>query len=328
MDTQRSGGAAKSAGPQSHEERKRIRADKLRAKQTAKAEKHARYMAIRRAFVLPDVAGIVGELLARPQGLPLDDYDRRITSQHGEDGITVEVFRRVGVAHRRCVELGCGGNGGNAGVLVAGMGFEGLLLDGNEELVEVAKRLYDDFPAHVEHAWISREKLDELLGAHGFGRDLDYFGVDLDGIDYWVWEALTTQPRVVICEFNPFLGREAAVTIPYRADFSRKARDDAGNRTYPKGYWGASIAAFAALGRRKGYRLVGSAPRSTNAYFVRDDIDADGLPDVSPADAWRPLMKGKGKNPNPRRMDMYDEINRHDVRQHFIDQGFPLVEVH
>ena len=77
------------------------------------------------------------------------------------------------------------------------MGFEGLLIDGNQELVEIA-RVYADHSAHVEHAWINRDTLSELLGAHGFDRELDYFGLDLDGIDYWLWEAFPTEPRVVL----------------------------------------------------------------------------------------------------------------------------------
>ncbi|HEY1590242.1 MAG TPA: hypothetical protein VGF81_00500 [Solirubrobacteraceae bacterium] len=156
-------------------------------------------------------------------------------------------------------------------------------------------------------------------------RDLDYLGIDLDGVDYWLWDAFPTRPRVVICEFNPLFGRDAAVTIPYRADFSRKARGDDGRRAYPRGYHGASIGAYAALARRKGYRLVGSVPRGTNVYFVRNDIEADGLPEVSPQEAWRPIMKGK--EPIPRKTELYEEINRDDVRRHFAELGFPLVQV-
>jgi hypothetical protein len=301
------------------------RARRRRAQRKAKQAKSDRLWEVRRAFALPDVPAIVAELLARPPGRPLDEYDYRIASQRGEDGLTVEIFRRIGVEHRRCVELGCGPNGGNAGVLVAGLGFEGLLVDGSEDLIEIARKLYAEYPsARIECAWITRETLEDLLGAHGFDRDVDYLGIDLDGIDYWLWEAFPTRPRVVICEFNPFLGREAAVTIPYRTDFSRKQVGEDGRRVYPRGYWGASIAAFAALGRRKGYRLVGSAPRSTNAYFVRDDVGGR-FPALSPADAWRPLMK-PGR-PDPVRMELYERINRDDVRRHFGDQGFPLVEV-
>jgi hypothetical protein len=308
-------------GPPSKQRREERRREQLKAK---KAKSDRRWEA-RRAFALPDVPAIVAELLARPSGRPLEEYDHKIVSQHGEDGLTVEVFRRIGFEHRRGVELGCGLNGGNAGVLVAGLGFEGLLVDGSAELIEIARKAYAGHAAaQIECAWISRETLGELLGSRGFDRDLDYLGIDLDGIDYWLWDAFPTRPRVVICEFNPFLGREAAVTIPYRADFSRKAADETGRRVYPRGYWGASIAAFAALGRRKGYRLVGSAPRSTNAYFVRDDV-ADGLPALTPAEAWRPLMKPR--SPDPVRMDLYEQINRDDVGRHFEEQGFPLVEV-
>jgi hypothetical protein len=106
----------------------------------------------RKAFVLPDVERIVGDLLARPEGLPLEDYEHKIMSQHGEDGITVEVFRRVGMVDRRSVELGCGANGGNSGVLVAGLGFEGLMVDGNEEMSAITRKVFTDHRVHVQQA--------------------------------------------------------------------------------------------------------------------------------------------------------------------------------
>jgi hypothetical protein len=106
-----SGGATDADKRRRSLERDRRRAEKVKVREQIKAEKHAHTMALRRAFELPDVAGIVEELLERPEGQPLEQYGRRITSQHGEDGITVELLRRIGMVHRRGVELGCGGTG-------------------------------------------------------------------------------------------------------------------------------------------------------------------------------------------------------------------------
>ena len=288
-----------------------------------KADKHARYLARLDAFELPDMQTATAELLLRPEGLPLDQYAHRLASQHGEDGLTVEIFRRMGVEHRRAVELGCGANGGNAGVLVAGLGFNALLVDGDEALLTHARRLYAGQPANVVHSWISAETVNGLLEKHGFDRNLDYLGIDLDGVDFWVWDALSVRPRLMILEFNPFFGQHAAVTVPYRPDFDRTARN-AGGHVQPKGYFGASITALERLGRRKGYRLVGSAPRSSNAYFVRVDVNA-GLPEVSASDAWRPLLKGKAETPVADQLRQ--QIEDEGPHEYFERRGFPLVDV-
>src|SRR4051812_14134604 len=113
------------------EEKERLRADKA-TRQMERLEQKERRAALkefrstaklerRRSAELPDVRAVVGELERRPRALPLEEYVHPIASQHGEDGVTVEMFRRVGIEHRRAVELGCGSNGGNAAVLVAGL---------------------------------------------------------------------------------------------------------------------------------------------------------------------------------------------------------------
>lgn len=44
---------------------------------------------------------------------------------------------------------------------------------------------------------------------------------------------------------------------------------------------GASLSALIKLGRKKGYRLVGTNGLAFNALFVRDDLLADIVPTVS-----------------------------------------------
>jgi hypothetical protein len=54
---------------------------------------------------------------------------------------------------------------------------------------------------------------------------------------------------------------------------------------------GASLPAFVKLGKNKGYRLVGMHSLNFNAFFVKDGIGEDLLPEVTPQDClsfWRP----------------------------------------
>ena len=45
-------------------------------------------------------------------------------------------------------------------------------------------------------------------------------------------------------------------------------------------YWGASLPAFVKLGRKKGYRLVGVESMCRNAFFVRDGMGQEFLPEI------------------------------------------------
>ena len=191
-------------------------------------------------------------------------------SQHEEDGITVALFDRIGADTRRFVEIGAGVNGGNSGFLAKECGWTGLMLEIEPER---ASRLRTRFaPAvRVVEAQVTRENVNELVTAHGLAGDIDLLSIDIDSIDYWVWEQLTAcRPRIVIVEYNPLFGTDRAVTVPYDPTFDRRQFD------VPRAaYYGASLPALAKLGARKGYRLVLLEPRGVNAFFVRDDLARD-----------------------------------------------------
>src|SRR4029077_13460873 len=107
----------------------------------------------------------------------------------------------------------------------------------------------------------------------GFEGEIDLLSLDIDGIDYWVWNAIECiQPRVVVLEFNQGLGATKAVTVPNKPDFVYDW-----NHSY---YGGASLPAFIKLGRKKGYRLVGTETTGVNAFFVRSDIGTAFFPEV------------------------------------------------
>jgi hypothetical protein len=109
----------------------------------------------------------------------------------------------------------------------------------------------------------------------------------MDGIDYWIWKAIDTiQPRVVVLEYQDILGPDQAVTVPYQPDFVAEFG------AYGPDYCGASLAAFVKLGKEKGYRLVGCSNYGINAFFIRNGIAEDILPEISAKDCfWHPKVQ-------------------------------------
>ena len=54
-----------------------------------------------------------------------------------------------------------------------------------------------------------------MLEKFGFTGEIDLLSIDIDGMDYWVWEAVSAcSPRVVAIEYNWLFGAERAVTHP------------------------------------------------------------------------------------------------------------------
>jgi hypothetical protein len=239
------------------------------------------------------------ELLRQKQPLPdLSAVEFRCFSQGGEDGLLLYLFSLLGTTDKRAVEI-CAGDGieCNSANLIINHGWRGLLFDGDAAAVRTGQEFYalcrDTFiaPPTLVAAWITAENVNALLAERGFVGDIDLLSLDMDGVDWWVWKALTVvRPRVVILECNPTWGPHLAVTIPYKPDF----RTDYTKRPW---YQGASLAAFAKLGRDKGYRLVGLHRLGNNALFLRNDVGPDLFPEVSPAECFQRNLRFRDWSP-------------------------------
>jgi len=123
--------------------------------------------------------------------------------------------------------------------------------------------------------------LNSLLRSSGFIGNVDLLSIDVDGNDLHFWRAIDViHPRVVVIEVNSLWGPTRSVTTPYADDFKAEFT------SHGSDYAGASLMALVAVGKEKGYRLVGVNAISTNAFFVRNDIQHDWLPEVDAKDCF------------------------------------------
>jgi hypothetical protein len=211
----------------------------------------------------------------------LRDAGFRKYSQFEEDGILLYLFSLIPPINRTCVEI-CAGNGRecNTANLIINHGWWGHLFDGNARNVEVATQFFaehkDTFlhPPRFSKAWITAENVNELITQSGAAGPIDLLSLDIDGMDYWVWKAITViQPQVVVCEIHNPIPADKALTVPYSPDFVLKTED----------YAGASLAAMCKLGKEKGYRLVGTHRFGFNAFFVKHGVGVEFFPEVEAA---------------------------------------------
>jgi hypothetical protein len=126
----------------------------------------------------------------------------------------------------------------------------------------------------VINAFITRENVNDLIRGAGFEGEVDLLSIDVDGNDYWLWEALdSVTPRFVVIEGHTELGLEDYV-MPYEPGFDWR-RAPSGTRL------GASPAALDRLAGQLGYRLVGSNMYGFNLCFARNDVGAETLPRIA-----------------------------------------------
>jgi len=166
------------------------------------------------------------EQVLRKEPLPtFEDVEFRAFSQNSEDGILLYVFGLIGMGRRRCVEI-CAGDGieCNTANLIVNHGWSGLLFDGNEELLQRGRAFYSQlgdtfcYPPKLVNSWITRENINDLIKENGFEGPVDLLSLDLDGVDYWIWEAIEViRPRVVIEpeNFLTFLRGSGSERSPY-----------------------------------------------------------------------------------------------------------------
>ncbi len=193
----------------------------------------------------------------------------RAFSQWGEDGIIDWLCARVPVERRIFVEFGVEDyTEANTRFLLLRRNWSGLVLDSSEENIAAITRddIYWQHNLKAAAAFITRDNINELLTRHGVQGDIGLLSIDIDGNDYWVWQAIdAVAPRIVVVEYNSRLGPERAVTVPYQTDFDRARAH------FSMLYYGASLGALWKLGRKKGYELVCCNSAGNNAFFVRRD---------------------------------------------------------
>ena len=235
-------------------------------------------------------------LLRIPQ--PSIDYPQRLLwnrfhlyAQNEEDGLVFALVMLKRPWAGCFVDIGCGHNGGNSGMLARELLFGGLMVDADPDLIGECARLFGRRDVRVQEAFVTAENVDELIEEAGLSGDIDFLSLDVDGNDIWIWQAITVvTPRVVCVEYNGLFGVDHACAVPYTSVFRRSSE---AIPTKLRGrYYGASLKALCTSAARRGYRLVAVEPRGTNAFFLRHDV-AEEVPAVDPADAFWMLDKNQ-----------------------------------
>ena len=110
---------------------------------------------------------------------------------------------------------------------------------------------------------VTSENIVDILFSNSFGNNLDILSLDVDGIDYWIIEALSEEfSKIVVVEYNSIFGPNLEVTIPNLKNFDRKK--------YHYSYlcYGASLKALIKLMNKKKFVFVGTNIACHNAFFI------------------------------------------------------------
>jgi hypothetical protein len=196
----------------------------------------------------------------------LADAEFSVFSQWGEDGILAWLVDLVKPDHRRFVEFGIEDyRESNTRHLLMSKNWSGLVIDGSDENILALRRDAISYKHDLTSvcSFVTKENINQLIIEGGFEGPLGILSVDIDGVDYWVLEQIKNEADIVVVEYNDLLG-PSAVSVPYDPKFVRLEKHWSGM------YWGASLAAFDFLLKRRNMHFVGTNRAGTNAFYVHD----------------------------------------------------------
>jgi hypothetical protein len=191
----------------------------------------------------------------------LQKYRKIYFSQNGEDGMLEHILSKIS-SNKWAVEFGAwdGKYLSNTYHFIERHGYSAVLIEGDGAKMMDLNRNTEQFGDKVKciNAFVEpsgSNSLDNLLKSTAIPVDFDLLSIDIDGMDYFIWQSLLNyRPKVVIIEINI-------------ADKPGKVRvHDVSMTNYVQGESGSSIESIKRLANEKGYALLANI--ACNAIFV------------------------------------------------------------
>lgn len=212
------------------------------------------------------MSNIVKEVINRiekKENTPLHIAEFSAYSQNGEDGVTLEIIRRIfgsNYNNGTFFEFGVeSGDQCNCAILSDILGWSGVFIESdNEYFTKLNSKYSKNDKVNTIHSIVTPENIQNLID--NSVKNIDVLSIDIDSHDYWVWKAISYSPKLVIIEYNPALQGKKVLK-----------KDIVGSWDGTTAY-GASLDAYIDLGKEKGYTLIHTDFNGVNAFFIRNDL--------------------------------------------------------
>ena len=237
---------------------------------------------------------ILSELYSRKQSSRLTDYEFKVFSQWGEDGVIQFLVSNLEIRNQTFIEFGVEDFvESNCRFLMMKDNWSGFVIDGSSKNIDRLKSsyFYWRYNLHCKTSFITSENINSLLDESGFDKEPGILSIDIDGVDYHVLVELENwRPSILIVEYNGIFGCARPVSVPYDANFYR------GRKHYSNLYYGANLPAFIHIAQKRGYALVGTNSAGSNAFFVRRDLLNDKVCETSLQKCYRDSTFREGRD--------------------------------
>jgi tetratricopeptide (TPR) repeat protein len=214
----------------------------------------------------------------------------KIFSQNGEDGILIALLELIGIKRRYYVEFGVeDGFECNTRILREIYGYEGLMMDGGNENLEI----------NLRKEFITEENVLDLFDKYGVPTDFDVLSIDVDMFDFWVLARILRdggyRPRIIVVETNPTICLNKKLTSHAFAKVNSVPLTVVHPNMTEQNVWdlsryaGANPLAFRLLGEKFGYDMVYCERCGVNCFLVLRNELPEGCRGTSTASAFQPM---------------------------------------
>ena len=198
---------------------------------------------------------------------PLNKFGMKCFSQTDEDGITIEIVRRIGISKGVFLEFGVGDGLENNTLILASMDWTGSWVGGEDLIFDYSNA--SNF-SYIKD-WITLDNINthakqSLINICKDVIDVDVMSLDFDGNDIYFVESLLKygfKPKLFIVEYNAKFPFPAKFQIEYNPYHKFDHND----------YFGAALTNFVEMFEKFQYTLICcNSHTGANAFFVDKDF--------------------------------------------------------
>lgn len=196
----------------------------------------------------------------------VEDVSRDLFTYHGEDGIIAFLLGQLDSVSSSFIDIGAGDCiKSNCASLAVHAAWDGCFLDADNGQLQTGRNFYKRINNRKGrlsfiNTHITPDNVNQVIGAAGFSGETGLLSIDIDGNDYWIWQAIDIiRPRIVVIEAKVEFGTgNRLVSYGHHNHHSSDSM-----------YNGASVEALRLLGIQKGYKLVAANKQGYNLFFVK-----------------------------------------------------------
>jgi len=188
----------------------------------------------------------------------LISYQNNIFSENGEDGIIEKIFTEIGTTSKNCCEFGAwdGIWASNCRNLIKNSDWKAVMIEGDPiRYKDLLKTYGDNKSIRCLNNYVDNQEnsLNKLL-TYEEKKNIDLLSIDIDGLDYEIFEDIEFQPKVICIEVNSCHSPDSTLNI---------SRDIAVKNV------GQPLPYFVNIAKSKDYELVCF---TGNAFFVKKEL--------------------------------------------------------